>query len=286
MADPKIGVIGGSGLYDIPLEDATWHEAETPFGPPSDRIRVGRLEGADVAFLARHGQGHRILPGEVPFRANIWALKALGVERILSASAVGSLREDLPPRDVVIPDQFIDRTRHRPDTFFGDGVAVHVSLADPFCPQLRGALLEAGEGVEATVHDGGTYICMEGPQFSTRAESHLYRSWGASVIGMTNLTEARLAREAEICYATIALVTDYDCWHEEEEDVSVETVVENLRRNARTAEGLVRGAVSSLPAARDCGCGSALGTAIITRPDAIPPEARERLALLLGSYLG
>jgi len=286
MADPKIGVIGGSGLYDIPLDEAVWHEPETPFGEPSDRIRVGLLEGVEVAFLARHGQGHRILPSEVPFRANVWAMKALGVERILSASAVGSLREDLPPRDVVIPDQFIDRTRHRPDTFFGDGVAVHVSLADPFCPQLRGALLEAGKGVEAAVHGGGTYVCMEGPQFSTRAESHLYRSWGASVIGMTNLTEARLAREAEICYATIALVTDYDCWHEEEEDVSVETVVENLRRNARTAEGLVRGAVSSLPAARDCGCGSALATALITRPEAIPAGTRERLALLLDPYLG
>ena len=248
MSRTRIGIIGGSGLYEIPLENATWQRVETPFGEPSDEYRLGTLEGREVAFLARHGRGHQKLPHEVPFRANVYGMKSLGVERILSASAVGSLREEMPPLDVVLPDQFIDRTRHRVDTFFGDGIAAHVSLAEPFCPELRKHLAQAGTKVEATVHASGTYICMEGPQFSSKAESFLYRSWGADVIGMTNLTEARLAREAEICYATVALVTDYDCWHEEEEAVTVDAVIENLRRNAKTAEALLRGALQSLPA--------------------------------------
>jgi 5'-methylthioadenosine phosphorylase len=282
----SIGLIGGSGLYDLAgLADARELNLSTPFGPPSDAVFVGALGDRSVAFLARHGRSHRILPGEINYRANIYALKALGVERILSASAVGSMKEGIHPRDVVVPDQFIDRTQQRRATFFGEGIAAHVGLADPVCPETRRVLGEAARRAGAAVHDGGTYLCMEGPAFSTRAESLLYRSWGVDVIGMTNLTEAKLAREAEICYATLALVTDYDCWHEEEADVTVTGVLENLRANAALAAAALRGAVTALPSRRSCTCGDALRNAIITPADAMTPEARARLGVLLDRYL-
>ena len=244
------------------------------------------MDDREVAFLARHGCDHRLLPGEINYRANIYAMKSLGVGRILSASAVGSMKPSVHPKDVVLPDQFIDRTRGRAATFFGQGVAAHIAFADPVCPETRGAMSFAAKAAGATVHDGGTYLCMEGPAFSTRAESHLYRSWGVDVIGMTNLTEAKLAREAEICYATLALVTDYDCWHEEEADVSVAGVLENLRANAALAAAALRGAVMALPRLRTaCGCADALKHAIITPVEAITPEARARLRVLLEKYL-
>jgi 5'-methylthioadenosine phosphorylase len=282
----SIGLIGGSGLYGLAgLTDAREHAVSTPFGPPSDTLLVGTLGDRSVAFLARHGRNHRLLPGEINYRANIYAMKALGVERILSASAVGSMAAGIHPRDVVVPDQFIDRTQQRRATFFGDGIAAHVSLADPVCPETRRVLGEAARRAGATVHDGGTYLCMEGPAFSTRAESRLYRSWGVEVIGMTNLTEAKLAREAEICYATLALVTDYDCWHEDEADVSVTGVLENLRANASLAAAALRDAVVALPLSRrSCACGDALAQAIITPVDAMSPEARARLGVLLDKY--
>ncbi|HEX6852379.1 MAG TPA: S-methyl-5'-thioadenosine phosphorylase [Candidatus Polarisedimenticolaceae bacterium] len=283
----EVGILGGSGLYRMSgLEDPREVHLTTPFGDPSDALVVGSLEGRDVAFLARHGREHRILPGEINFRANLYALKMLGVTRILSASAVGSMREDVHPRDVLLPDQFIDRTRGRISTFFGDGVAAHVTFADPICEPTRRVLRDAARAAGATAHDGGTYLCMEGPAFSTRAESRLYRTWGVDVIGMTNLQEAKLAREAEICYATLALVTDYDCWHEEEEDVSVEALLGNLRANAEVAERTLRLAVAALPAERSCGCVDALRFALITPPAAIPAAARARLAAILDKYLG
>ncbi|GAB4372280.1 MAG: S-methyl-5'-thioadenosine phosphorylase [Acidobacteriota bacterium] len=283
----RVGVIGGSGLYEIEeLTDRREVTVDTPFGPPSDRLLVGRLEGLEVAFLPRHGRGHRLLPTELNFRANIWALKSLGVEWIISASAVGSLDGNVRPLDVVVPDQFIDRTRHRVDTFFGDGLVAHVSLADPVCSVLRGVLVESLREVGARVHDGGTYLCMEGPQFSTRAESNLYRAWGATVIGMTNLQEARLAREAEICYATLALVTDWDCWKDDEDPVSVDAVVERLGRNARTARETVRRAVGRLPERRECACARALDTAIITPRDLVPEETIRRLGPVVARVLG
>jgi 5'-methylthioadenosine phosphorylase len=277
----------GSGIYGlVGLADRQEHSASTPFGPPSDTLLVGRLGDRSVAFLARHGRSHRILPGEINYRANIYAMKALGVERILSASAVGSMKERIHPRDVVVPDQFIDRTQQRRATFFGEGIAAHVAMADPVCPETRGVLASAARQAGATVHDGGTYLCMEGPAFSTRAESRLYRAWGVDVIGMTNLTEAKLAREAEICYATLALVTDYDCWHEEEADVSVAGVLENLRANSALAAAALQAAVEALPArGRSCTCGDALAHAIITPEDAMTPEARARLGVLLDKYL-
>ena len=282
----RIGVIGGSGLYQMPeLEESHPVIVETPFGPPSDPFRVGKLRGVSVAFLARHGEGHRILPSEINFRANIYAFKLLGVERILSVSAVGSLREGIAPLDVVVPDQFIDRTRGRVSTFFGDGVVAHISFADPTCSDLAGVLSEACRRTGAKVHEGGAYLCMEGPAFSTRAESNLYRSWGAAVIGMTNLQEAKLAREAEICYATLALATDYDCWHEEEEAVTVEVVVGRLRQNAATAQKAIAEAVASLPAGRSCPCATALKNAILTDPKRIPEATRRRLEPILGRYL-
>ena len=281
-----VGIIGGTGIQEIPgFEVRETQETSTPFGEPSGPFRVGDLEGLRVAFLARHGEGHRLLPTEVPYRANIHGLKQLGVTRILSASAVGSLKEEIRPQDLLVPDQFIDRTRHRPDTFFGEGLVAHVGFADPFCEQLRTLLIQASAAVGLRCHEGGTYVCMEGPQFSTRAESKLYRSWGASVIGMTNLTEAKLAREAEICYATLALVTDFDCWHEAEEDVSVAAVIENLRRNAESARRILGEALRNLPGGRDCPCGSALRDAILTAPEKISAAARERLDLLVGRYL-
>jgi len=283
---PRIGVIGGSGLYQMDgLEVRDEVEVDTPFGPPSDRYILGNLEGREVVFLPRHGRGHTIMPGEVNFRANIYGMKKLGVERIVAVSAVGSMKEEIHPRHVVLPDQFIDRTRRRPDTFFGEGAVAHVSLADPVCPQLHAALKEAAEGCGATVWPGGTYLCIEGPAFSTRAESHLYRSWGVSVIGMTNMPEARLAREAELCYATLALVTDYDCWHETEEEVSVEMLLENLQKNSATAQSILKSLVRSLPAGRACACKDALQKALITPLDRIPARTRDRLDIILRRYV-
>jgi 5'-methylthioadenosine phosphorylase len=282
----EIGLLGGSGLYALAgVEEPREVVLETPFGPPSDAFVLGVLAGRRVAFLARHGRGHRLLPHEINYRANLWAMKALGVSRILSASAVGSLRETIQPRQVVTPDQFVDRTLGRAATFFGDGIAVHVGLADPVCPDLRARMAEGARGSGAVVHPQGTYLCMEGPAFSTRAESHLYRAWGMDVIGMTNLTEAKLAREAEICYATLALVTDYDCWHEEEEDVTVAAILETLQANARLAAETLRRTVATLPAGRDCACGRALDGAIATDGAVIPGAVRERLAPILARVL-
>jgi 5'-methylthioadenosine phosphorylase len=260
----------------------------TPFGDPSDALLIGTLAGERVAFLPRHARGHKLLPTEIPFRANIYAMKLLGVERIISASAVGSLRQEIKPMDIVFPDQFFDRTRHRASTFFGGGVAAHVTFADPVCADLADTLEQAAradlKGVD--IHRGGTYICMEGPAFSTKAESEVYRSWGMSVIGMTNLQEAKLAREAEICYATMALVTDYDCWHPDHDSVTVEMVIEYLNRNAVNAQKLIAGAVGRLAGrSRSCKCGDALRHAIITAPDRITPEAKERLKAIIGKYV-
>jgi 5'-methylthioadenosine phosphorylase len=259
---------------------------ETPFGPPSDAYIVGELGGKRIAFLARHGRGHRLSPSELNFRANIYGMKMLGVERIISLSAVGSLREDHAPLDFVIPDQFFDRTRGRISTFFGDGIVGHVGFSDPVCPQLASVVhASAGElGINSKL--GGTYLCMEGPAFSTRAESKLYRTWGMDVIGMTNLQEAKLAREAEICYATVAMVTDYDCWHEEHDAVTVDQIIANLNKNAENACKLVAQVIRCVPAERACKCGSALKHAIITDPKAMPPETKEKLRLLLGKYTG
>ncbi len=283
----RLGVIGGSGLYEIEgLAGVREVSIDTPFGPPSDPVVVGELEGVPVAFLARHGRGHRLLPTEINYRANIWALKFLGVEFILSASAVGSLRADVAPLDFVIVDQFYDRTRHRPDTFFGNGIVAHVSLADPVCPRLAPLVAAAARETGVRVHEGGTYVCMEGPQFSTRAESAVYRSWGASVVGMTNFQEARLAREAEICYVTMAMVTDYDCWKTDEEPVSVATVVERLQKNAQRAREVVRRVAGRLPARRTCPCATALQDAIITARDRVPPDAVRRLGPVVARVLG
>jgi 5'-methylthioadenosine phosphorylase len=282
----RFGIIGGSGLYALAgLGDAEELEVETPFGSPSDSFLVGSLEGKRVAFLARHGRGHRLLPTEINYRANIFAMKKLGVEMILSASAVGSMKERIRPRDIVLVDQFIDRTHQRPVTFFGDGIAAHISFADPICPALRSALLQASREQAARVHDGGTYICIEGPAFSTRAESELYRSWGVDVIGMTNLQEAKLAREAEICYATLGLATDYDCWHEEEDDVSVSSVLENLQANSKLAAEILRGTIKALPDRRgECGCGEALRFGLITAKEAVSAGTVERLGPILAKY--
>ena len=282
----RIGVIGGSGLYDMAaLTDREEVAVSTPFGDPSAPLLLGSLAGQRVAFLARHGVGHRILPSELNFRANIFAMKTLGVEWIVSASAVGSLQEQYRPLDIVVPDQFLDRTRGRVGTFFGRGLVAHITFAHPVCRRLTGIVSESARTTEARVHDGGTYVCMEGPQFSTLAESRLYRSWGMDIIGMTNLQEAKLAREAEICYATLALVTDYDCWHPDHDHVTVEMIVGNLIRNAETAQAVVRAVVERLPVERTCECASALASAIITRPEAIPPATREQLAPLVSRYL-
>jgi 5'-methylthioadenosine phosphorylase len=284
--EARVGIIGGSGLYDLSLlKNVREVRLETPFGSPSDAYRVGDLDGTPVAFLARHGRGHRILPTELNFRANVFGFKMLGVSRILSASAVGSMKEAYRPTDIVLPNQFIDRTRHRVDTFFGDGIVAHVSLADPVCPALLSIIEGAAAAVGKTVHVGGTYICIEGPHFSTRAESLLYRSWGVDVIGMTNAQEARLAREAEICYATMALVTDYDCWHESEEAVSVEQVVGVLKANAAMASRILTESIRRLDEAPACGCGEALRFGILTAPEAIPASAKERLRPIVGKYL-
>jgi 5'-methylthioadenosine phosphorylase len=281
-----IGIIGGSGLYDMAdVTDRTEIKLTTPFGDPSGPYLLGTLRGRRVAFLARHGAGHRLLPSELNFRANIFGMKTLGVEYILSASAVGSLKEEYKPLDIVIPDQFIDRTRGRTSTFFGRGLAAHVGFAHPFCRILSRLVSSSGQDSGAVVHTGGTYVCMEGPQFSTLAESKLYRSWGADIIGMTNLQEAKLAREAEICYTTIALVTDYDCWHPDHDSVTVEMVIANLMQNAKTAQHIIAKAVEALPYERTCECASALKYALITRPDAIPAQTRQELAPLVNKYL-
>ena len=282
-----LGVIGGSGLYDLEgLEDVTEVSVETPFGAPSDTLTTGRLGDVGLIFVPRHGRGHRHSPSEVPYRANLWALRHLGAGWVLSVSAVGSLREKVAPGHVVIPDQVIDRTKGvRASTFFEDGAVAHVQFGDPYCNELRRLVAEAAWADGGHVHDGGTLVCMEGPQFSTRAESMLYRSWGASVIGMTVLPEAKLAREAELCYATLALATDYDCWREGEEDVTVEAVLAVLRDNAARAKRIVRKVVERLPDRRTCTCGDALRDAVMTARDCITPEARQRLSLLLDKYL-
>ncbi len=282
----SIGIIGGSGLYDMAeLTDRAERTIETPFGAPSDPYVIGTLRGKRVAFLARHGAGHRLLPSELNFRANIFGFKTLGVEYILSASAVGSLKEQYKPLDLVIPDQFVDRTWGRVSTFFGRGLVAHVGFAHPFCGPLSAVAWQAGIDAGATVHKGGTYVCMEGPQFSTLAESQLYRSWGMDIIGMTNLQEAKLAREAEICYTTIALVTDYDCWHPSHGQVTVDMIIAVLTQNARVAQQVIAESVSRLPLARTCECARALEHAIITRPDAIPASAKAELAPIVGRYL-
>jgi 5'-methylthioadenosine phosphorylase len=282
----QIGVIGGSGLYDMAeLTDREEKTLKTPFGDPSAPFLLGTLAGKRVAFLARHGAGHRLLPSELNFRANIFGFKLLGVDRIISASAVGSLKEEYPPLDIVVPDQFCDRTNGRISTFFGRGLAAHVSFAHPICPELARVAADAVETVGARVHRGGTYVCMEGPQFSTLAESKLYRSWGMDVIGMTNLQEAKLAREAEICYVTLALVTDYDCWHPDHDSVTVEMIVQTLMKNAETARRTIARAIANMPATRSCHCGSALQYALITRPEVIPDQVKRDLAPIVGRYL-
>src|SRR5579872_4668391 len=284
---PTIGIIGGSGLYNMPGFE-TQEEAviQTPFGDPSDNFVLGKLAGRQVAFLARHGRGHRISPSELNFRANIWGMKSLGVERILSLSAVGSLKEEHRPLDFVIPDQFFDRTKARPSTFFGDGLVAHISFADPICPQLAAVVCQAAHVSGVTAKNGGTYLCMEGPAFSTKAESNVYRSWGMDVIGMTNLQEAKLAREAEICYVTVAMVTDYDCWHEEHDAVTVTDILANLNKNAENACKVVAASVANMPVARECKCGAALAHALITDRKAVPEATRKKLELLVGKYLG
>ena len=279
-------MIGGSGLYEMDtLTDREEVRVTTPFGDPSAPYIVGTLNDRRVAFLARHGHGHRLMPSELNFRANIFGFKTLGVDWILSASAVGSLQEEYRPLDIVIPDQLLDRTRGRISTFFGGGIVAHVGFAHPFCPVLGGIAFDAGIAAEARVHRGGTYVCMEGPQFSTLAESQLYRLWGMDVIGMTNLQEAKLAREAEICYTTLALVTDFDCWHEGHENVTVDMIIATLKQNAVTAQQVVANAVARLPVDRGCECAAALGSAIITRPDLIPSDVKRDLAPIIGKYV-
>jgi 5'-methylthioadenosine phosphorylase len=288
MAKPHadIGIIGGSGLYTMEgLSGVGEVRVRTPFGEPSDALIVGMLDGVRVAFLSRHGRGHRVSPTDINYRANIYALKTLGVTRVISVSAVGSMKETLKPGHVVLPDQFIDHTKRRASTFFEKGIVAHVAFADPVCGALSQALLKAANGVGATVHCGGTYLCIEGPQFSSRGESLLYRQWGVDVIGMTNMPEAKLAREAELCYATMALVTDYDCWHNSEESVTVEMILATLHNNVAQAKRVLRAAVSAVAGPRSCSCGSALQHAIVTEPERIPAALRKRLQPLIGRYL-
>jgi 5'-methylthioadenosine phosphorylase len=286
MQTSSIGIIGGSGLYEMAeLTDRQEKVVSTPFGEPSGPFVIGTLGGKRVAFLARHGVGHRILPSELNFRANIYAFKVLGVERIVSASAVGSLKEEYKPLDIVVPDQFFDRTKGRISTFFGRGLVAHVAFAHPVCGTLSRNVADAAVSVGATVHRGGTYVNMEGPQFSTLAESKLYRSWGMDVIGMTNLQEAKLAREAEICYATLALVTDYDCWHPDHDSVTVEMIISNLLQNAKTAQRAIAAAVGRIDSARTCSCANALATAIITRPELVPEQTKRDLEPIIGKYI-
>lgn len=285
MGDIRIGVIGGSGLYEMDgLEAQEEVTLSTPFGEPSDSYVIGELDGCGVAFLARHARGHRWLPSELNYRANIYGFKQLGVEWLVSVSAVGSMKEEYQPTDILVPDQFFDRTRHRDDTFFGNGLVAHVSFANPVCRSLVPIFFECAKEAGARVHQGGTYICMEGPQFSTRAESETYRQWSMDVIGMTNLHEAKLAREAEICYATLAMITDYDCWHEDEDDVSGHAVMEVIQQNAATAQDVVRRIVRRLPIDRDCECATALSTALITDPALVPATTLENLEPIVGKY--
>ncbi len=285
-SDIRIGIVGGSGLYQMEgLTNVEEVEVGTPFGEPSDRYRVGTLEGKTVAFLARHGRYHTILPSELNFRANIYGFKKLGVEWILSASAVGSLKEEHRPLDIVLPDQFYDRTKGRASTFFGEGIVAHITFAHPVCALLAGVIEAAGKAVNVPVKNGGTYLCIEGPQFSTLAESNVYRSWGMDLIGMTNLQEAKLAREAEICYTTIALVTDYDCWHPAHDAVTVTDVLDNLKKNIENAQKIIRAAVKRLPIERTCKCGRALRHAIMTDLKHVPDATRQKLELLLRKYL-
>lgn len=285
MAD-LLGVIGGSGLYEMEgMTNVREVRVRTPFGDPSDALIVGELDGRPVAFLPRHGRGHRISPSAINFRANIYAMKKLGARWVLSVSAVGSMKEEIRPGDIVVVDQFYDHTKFRPNTFFTDGVVGHIMFADPVCPVLADVALTAAKTVVRRTHKGGTYLCMEGPAFSTRAESRIYRKWGVDVIGMTNMPEAKLAREAELCYATLALATDYDCWHETEEDVSVDAIIAVLKRNVEHSKRIIRGIAGRLPGRGACGCGEALRYAIITDRKAIPADARRRLSLLIGRYL-
>ncbi len=286
MAQAEIGIIGGSGLYQMKgITDLHEVALDTPFGKPSDSYMVGELAGRKVAFLARHGRGHKIMPTELNFRANIHGMKQLGVERILSVSAVGSLKQEHAPLDFVLPDQFYDRTKMRISTFFGEGVVAHIAFADPICEHAAKVVHEACKKAGVNVKHGGTYICIEGPQFSTKAESELYRSWGMDVIGMTNLQEAKLAREAELCYVTVAMVTDYDCWHPDHDAVTVEQIIAVLTKNAENACNVVREAVAAMPKERGCKCGSSLATAIITSKDAIPAATKEKLKLIIGKYV-
>jgi 5'-methylthioadenosine phosphorylase len=286
LRQAEIGIIGGSGLYSMPgLSDVREVKQSTPFGDPSDAYVLGTLEGRKVAFLARHGRGHRILPTELNFRANVYGFKQLGVERIISISAVGSLKEEHKPLEFVIPEQFFDRTRHRVDTFFGNGVVAHIAFADPVCPQLSQVVESACKKAGVTGKRGGIYLNMEGPQFSTKAESNIYRSWGMDVIGMTNLQEAKLAREAEICYVTVAMVTDYDCWHPHHDSVTVDQIIAVLVKNAENAAKVVRETVGAMPAERNCKCDSALAHAIVTDRDKIPASTRQKLSLILDKYL-
>jgi len=286
MPQAKIGVIGGTGLYDIEgLTDIEEVNIDTPFGKPSDAITIGRLEGVGIAFLPRHGRGHRISPTELPVRANIYALKSLGVEHIIAVSSAGSFKQEIKPGDLLIPDQIIDRTRNRVNSFFSDGIVTHIPFAEPFCPTLCQVLYESAKEAGASVHPKGTYVAMEGPAFSTRAESRLYRSWGADIIGMTALPEAKLAREAEICYAIIGCVTDYDSWQEKSEPITIDVILNVLRQNIDTAKKIIRLAVSRIPEERNCGCATALKTAIITDQKLIPAEQKKKLNLLIGKYI-
>ncbi len=292
MPEAKIGVIGGSGLYDIEgmsdiegMTDIEEVDITTPFGKPSDTIIIGKLEGVGIAFLPRHGKGHRIMPTQLPVRANIHALKSLGVEHIIAVCSAGSFKKEIEPGHLLIPDQIIDRTRRRVNSFFGDGLVAHIPFADPFCPELSQVLYQAGKAAGASVHMGGTYVCMEGPAFSTRAESRLYRSWGADIIGMTALPEAKLAREAEICYAVIGCVTDYDSWLERSEPVTIDVILNTMHKNIDTTKRIIKLAVSRIPEKRNCECATALKTAIVTAPEAMPAQQKQKLGLLIGKYL-
>ncbi|HXU87565.1 MAG TPA: S-methyl-5'-thioadenosine phosphorylase [Methylomirabilota bacterium] len=285
MSDGAIGIIGGSGLYELAgMTDVRWRRVRTPFGDPSDEFCTGLFDGRRVIFLPRHGRGHRLTPTEVNFRANVWGLKWLGAEWVVSVSAVGSMKEDIRPLDLVVPDQFFDFTRRRIGSFFGDGIVAHVGMAEPVCSQLAGVLDKAARATGATVHRGGTYLCIEGPQFSTKAESRIYRSWGVDVIGMTNMPEAKLAREAELCYATLALATDYDVWHDGHDAVTVEAVVANLLKNVATAKEVLRRVIPAIGGPRTCECPGLLKNAVITSPAAFPLATRRRLDLLIGKY--
>ena len=286
MPEAKIGVIGGTGLYDIEgLTDIEEVNIDTPFGKPSDTITIGRLEGVGVAFLPRHGKGHRVSPGELPARANIYALKSLGVEHIMAVCSTGSFKKEVKPGDLLIPDQLIDRTRNRVNSFFSDGIVAHIAFADPFCPVLSQILLETSQEAGASVHPKGTFVIMEGPAFSTRAESRLYRSWEADIIGMTALPEAKLAREAEICYAIIGCVTDYDSWWHSAEPITIDVILNTMRHNIDTAKQIIKLAANRISQKRHCDCATALQNAIVTAPEAIPPEQKKKLDLLIGKYI-